>query len=162
MKQSTLSTVNLLYNRKFSAKKTSVNYGIYISYTLWRSYHASTKKCPVRYKNFRNLFYFVSRRTYESSPFPVLDRVLSLDRHVQTDESALYPRLDGAVTRDVLSLADGVRLDARRLVDLRAGVPVFAAPTSLTDASSGATTARRRRVADALAHVTVVSSEIPL
>lgn len=80
---------------------------------------------------------------------------------MQTDDSALYPRLEGAVSGDVLCLADGVRLDARRLTDLRAGLPMFATPPTQADAS-GASTARRRRIADALAHVTVVSSEIPL
>lgn len=102
----------------------------------------------------------MTRLTYHP-PVPVLDRVLSLDRHVQTDDSALYPRLDGAVSGDVPCLADGVRLDARRLTDVRAGLPVFATAPAPSDASA-ASGARRRRVADALAHVTVVSSEIPL
>ncbi|CAG9786463.1 unnamed protein product [Diatraea saccharalis] len=45
------------------------------------------------------------------------------DRQVQTEESSLYPRLKADSRGE-----NGVQLDARRLVGLRAGVPPFPAP----------------------------------
>ncbi|KAJ8731689.1 hypothetical protein PYW07_004853 [Mythimna separata] len=57
------------------------------------------------------------------------ERTTSTDRQVQTEETALFPRLAGAPGDAARRLVEenGVALDARRLDGLRAGLPAFAA-----------------------------------
>ncbi|XP_075978181.1 metabotropic glutamate receptor 2-like [Anticarsia gemmatalis] len=73
------------------------------------------------------------------------EKTSSSDRQVQTDDSALFPRLARVEE-------NGVRLDARRLAELRAGLPEFIA-------AEGEARAPPPPVAVAVA---IVGAEIPL